>query len=413
MTNSRGTDKTKTDHWRELDVLRAQAACFMIATHLGIDEPAPETSRSVWILVFLGSFAPVLFFFLTGLGYGVQSTAGKRPRGQGYLIKVGILLLADALMWMKPGTYIGDDFLGFIGFSMLILEWIRRRPRGMAIAAILGLLMVVIRFGLGPIFRSPLGSESGATPFGFLIGINSMESFSFPPCPWLSYPLFGYILGRTVALRREVLTSRWTTVLAVLFGFSAVTILSVLALTARGGVLFRYGTMSIGYYLASLAVLAICLAVSLIVCRWRAVKPLIDLICLGGIRSLAIVPLHYLYIDAIHGLHGPVMSPREYLSLTLLGVFVCFVVSAAIPWLGAKLGALGWSSHVRLIIWLAVAVDVGIVWSGMPSVVPESLLRFGGQLALCLLFVLSPRASPHHSGRTGNQTELAEATRSG
>ena len=73
----------------------------------------------MWILVFLGSFAPVLFFFLTGLGYGVQSAAGKRPRGQGYLIKVGILLLADALMWMKPGTYVGNDFLGFIGLSML------------------------------------------------------------------------------------------------------------------------------------------------------------------------------------------------------------------------------------------------------------------------------------------------------
>ena len=161
----------------------------------------------MWDLVFLGSFAPVVFFFLTGLGYGVQSIGRKRPRGQEYLIKVGILLLADALMWMKPGIHVGNDFLGFIGISMLLLEWIRRGKRGPAIAAGLGLLLVVVRFGLGPMFRPPLGSGSASSPLGFLIGIHGMKSFSFPPCPWLSYPLFGYVMGRSVALHREVLTS--------------------------------------------------------------------------------------------------------------------------------------------------------------------------------------------------------------
>ena len=241
-----------------------------------------------------------------------------------------------------------------------------------------------------------------------------MESFSFPPCPWLSYPLFGYVLGRTAALHREVLTSRWTTVLAVLFGFSTVTVMSALALTARGSVLFRYGTMSIGYYLASLAVLAICLAVSLIVCRWRAVKPLIDLVSLGGIRSLAIVPLHYLYIDAIHVLHGPVMSLQEYLALTLLGVFVCFVVSAAIPWLGSKLGALGLELSVSGSSSGWQLRSSGDLWSGVPecrSGIALTIWRATRTLssvrAVSAFFTASQRVGP------AIRLSLAEATRSG
>jgi hypothetical protein len=411
MTSSLGKDGTRPDRWRELDFLRAQAACLMIATHLGVDSPAVEISRSVRTMVFLGSFAPVVFFFLTGLGYGVQSTGTKRPRGQDYLIKVGILLLADAFMWIKPGTYVGNDFLGFIGLSMLLLDWIRRLPRGMSLAAVLGLLLVVVRFALGPLFRSPPGSESASSLPEFLIGISSMESFSFPPCPWLSYPLFGYVLGRTVSLQREVLTSRRSSVLAGLFGLSAVTILGTAALAARGGILFRYGTMSFAYYLASFAVLAICLALSLVVCRRQAIKPLIDLISLGGIRSLTIVPLHYLYIDGVHDVYGPMTSQHDYLAFTILGVLVCFVGSAALPWLGSKLDAWGWSAKVMLVTWLAVAVAVLILWSGVPTVVPESLLRSGGQLALCLLFVLSPRSSSRNSGWAGNQARLAAATR--
>jgi hypothetical protein len=383
----------------------------MIANHLGVNTQALETSRWVETLVFLGSFAPVVFFFLTGLGYGVQSIGRKRPQGQDFLIKVGILLLADALMWMKPGRYVGNDFLGFIGISMLVLEWIRRRPRGLAVAAGLGLLLVVVRFALGPMFRPPLGSVSASSPLGFLIGIDRMEKFGYPPCPWLSYPLFGYVVGRTVAPRRDVLTASLTSVLAALFAFSAVMVMSAVALTDRGAILLRYGTMSFPFYLASLAALAICLALALVVCRWQAVKPLIDLISLSGVRSLAIVPIHYLYINGIHVLYSPVTNLQDYLALTLLGLLISFVSSAAIPWLGSSLGALGWSENVRLVTWVAVAVAVWTVWNGIPSVVPESLLRFGGQLALCLQLVLSPSSSARKSGRSDNQVGLAEVTR--
>src|SRR5206468_3281203 len=116
----------------------------------------------------------------------------KKSKPQEYLTKVGILLLADALMWLEPGKYIGGDFLGFIGISMLLLEFLRRCPSSLEAATGLGLLLILVRFGLGPSVRTSIGPRSSSSPLGFLIGINSMETFSYPVSPWLSYPLFGY-----------------------------------------------------------------------------------------------------------------------------------------------------------------------------------------------------------------------------
>jgi hypothetical protein len=172
--------------------------------------------------------------------------------------------------------------------------------------------------------------------------------------------------------------------------FGSVMLSSALILTARGGVLFRYGTMSIAFYLASLAALAIFLALALVLCRWQAVKPLIDLGSLSGVRSLAVVPLHYLYVNGVEAVHGPVVSFQDYLALGLLGVLICFVSSAAIPWLVSSLIALGWSQSVKLVTWVAVAVALWTLGNDVSTVLPESLLRFGGQLALCLLLALSP-----------------------
>jgi hypothetical protein len=69
---------------------------------------------------------------------------------------------------------------------------------------------------------------------------------------------------------------------------------------------------------------------------------------------------------------------EDYLALTILGVPVCFMGSAAIPWLGSKLGVLGWSSIVWVVTWLAVVFAVWTLWSEVPSIVHETLLRYGG-----------------------------------
>ena len=59
--------------WRELDLMRGLAAALMVLNHVAVGSASGVNSRTAAALAFAGSFAPVVFFFLTGLGTGVQS----------------------------------------------------------------------------------------------------------------------------------------------------------------------------------------------------------------------------------------------------------------------------------------------------------------------------------------------------
>jgi uncharacterized membrane protein len=61
--------------WQELDILRGLAALFMIINHGGYEFLIPDlaTHGISGFIIFISSSAPVLFFFITGVGYGLQS----------------------------------------------------------------------------------------------------------------------------------------------------------------------------------------------------------------------------------------------------------------------------------------------------------------------------------------------------
>ena len=283
--------------WSELDIVRGLAVIFMIANHLGVSTPASENSPTVSFLTFLGSMAPVLFFVVTGLGYGVGSTWKGRKSGDQYLTKLGILYAADAFLWLQPGRLVGNNFLGFIALSGLLLEWIRRSSRSLQVSLALAVLVTLTRFGIGPWVRSHHGFTYDGGWVPFLMGIGGMEGFAYPPCPWLVYPLLGFALGRIAGLNAPRIMARrgaWGLgLLVVAAGFSAIG----MWLVSRGSTPFRWGTMSISFFLITLGVIPAALAVSLFLCRGDAPSTLGRLITLGGVRSLAVVPLHYLYRD--------------------------------------------------------------------------------------------------------------------
>src|SRR5574338_814206 len=102
-------------YWPELDVLRGLAALLMIVNHAGYKILAPnliEDGTFAGNLLFICSFAPVLFFFVTGVGYGIQSIQKKKV-GHWHVIlnKMFILVLADLLMHWSEGRWLGLDFL--------------------------------------------------------------------------------------------------------------------------------------------------------------------------------------------------------------------------------------------------------------------------------------------------------------
>jgi hypothetical protein len=183
---------------------------------------------------------------------------------------------------------------------------------------------------------------------------------------------------------------------SVLLGLALLACLSAgitMTLLARGSVVFRFGTMSAGFFCGSLAAISIALALALAVCRVGSARPLVDLVSLSGVRSLAIVPLHYLYRSLLILVMGPIATLQAYLGMILTGLVACFSASAAIRWLARSLQAAGRSQGGRRLTWSAVAIGAWALWNGSLAAPYESIVRSVCQLGVCLLFVLSPATS--------------------
>ena len=278
-------------HWSELDVLRGLAAVLMVSNHAGVRMPRGEGHGLADALEFAGSLAPVVFFTVTGLGRGVQSAASatRRPWRE-TLQKVLLLLLADAALWLAPGRPIGMDFLGFIGLSTLVVEAIARcaRPQSMALLACAAVLL--LRVVGAPLLRHAVGSG----PWLFGLGDHGLAGFSYPPCPWLAYPLLGFAVGHAAQQHSTRLRSREPRVIAgcALLGVALGAVCVAMAL--HGSLFFRWGTVSVAFTVLSLATVFASLAVAMGCTRQPRVT---RALALPGTSSLVVVPVHYGLIE--------------------------------------------------------------------------------------------------------------------
>jgi hypothetical protein len=319
---------------------------------------------------------------------------------------VGILLAADAFLWMKPGQFIGNDFLGFIGISMLLLEWIRRSSRSLNLALGLTAMTVLSRFIAGPVLRPWLAGYSSWRWLGFLVGANNLAGFSYPPSPWLAYPALGYVLGRLAALRRDLVSTKSRAIVHCLLIVTVTSTALTLALTLLGANLFRYGSVSSGFFLASLAALSLSLLMVTCVCRMDLPGWLVSRCSLSGIRSLAIVPLHYLYRAAALLLIGPIDSFQSYFAFTLIGIVVCFASSAVVPMWTAQLHTRQSVQTAWIVTGFAATIAAWLLWNGIIASPLDWFLRSPIQLAFCILLGLSLSNAPRRSA-----TEPSSAVR--
>jgi uncharacterized membrane protein len=166
----------------QLDVLRGLAIVLMIVNHLGVTVIDPNQARfsAMSALIFLGSFAPVIFFFTTGFGIGVSRRGGTWGGFGSTLLKAGLLILADQFMFWKNGTPWGLDFLGFIGLSSVLVTAVARSKRAVGLCCGLIAALVLIRFGAGP----PLRDHFNLSPLSaWLLGVAPLDNVSYPLTP--------------------------------------------------------------------------------------------------------------------------------------------------------------------------------------------------------------------------------------
>ena len=226
---------------------------MMILNHLGYKTIAPNLVNSglAGSLLFLSSFAPVLFFFVTGVGYGIQSSRKKKTSHWSVILnKFIILVLADLLMHWSEGRWLGLDFLGFIALSSLVMEFIRSSKSPLTYSLVGFVLISLMRYLLGPLIHS-LGNELQAWGIlNWILGTKDAPGISYPLSPWMAYPFVGYIIGvAAMHYRGFIETHRWRVVsgLLVLGGLKSdrrpnpITTWSILLSLGNGGYRFLCG----------------------------------------------------------------------------------------------------------------------------------------------------------------------------
>jgi fucose 4-O-acetylase-like acetyltransferase len=361
----------------ELDLLRGIAALLMVFNHVGYAALNPHASQqgASGAIVFVGSMAPVLFFFATGFGGGLAQRPGS---WRSLLDKVLLLMLADQFLGWTLGRPLGLDFFGFIAVSMVAARLVLATPRPVAVAAAGIVAVLLLRYGLGQTLVPAPGD------YGLLewwLGVTPHNGVSYPACPWLAYPLLGVALG--VLYRRHaghITPSAWVAMAAVTLFCVAVS--AVLA--SRGSSFHRWGSVAAAFFALSVAVL-LCAAAASVVLTRRAPRVAAAL-SLGGVASFAVVPLHYAMVRS--GALGGQGGMAFYLVAAALIAALSFVLSNAFERLAQTLSR--WPRRGLLV---AAAVLV-IAATGVATF---ALARAGssaaaqgaatvGQLALGLLF---------------------------
>jgi len=394
MTQSNADTSSKgrvQGHWKELDVLRGIAAVMMVMNHVGVRFLSPQYTEGGFTgaVLFIGSFAPVMFFFVTGVGAGIQSGQRKTAsRWSNVLNKVGILVLADLLMAWSVGSRWQLDFLSFIGLSILILEFVRN-AKAPVIASAAGLVGVsLLRYCIGPIAHK-FGYDHQIWGLSFLLGTEITPGISYPLAPWLAYPFLGYLAGVAIDRFRTVIEKQRLNVALGLLAAATIPGIIAFYLAFKGAIFFRWGTMSLGFYIISFAAILVCLAISLILSS-HLCPPLIPrLLSLKGISSLAVVPVHYFLIDIGSWLALREIRPAAYYPVAIAILALSFFLAAWMNKAGNAVRQIADQGMIRsglIGVFTASAIlALATSHSSPPTAIVAKTL---GQLALCLLFVL-------------------------
>ncbi|MDJ0662241.1 MAG: heparan-alpha-glucosaminide N-acetyltransferase domain-containing protein [Crocosphaera sp.] len=377
-------------HWYELDILRGLAAILMIVNHVGYAILSPEltTKGMSGLLIFIGSFAPVLFFFITGVGSGIQSRQEPRKNyWSGVLYKVFVLVVADQFFYWNKGSLLGINFLGFIGFSTLVIAWIRRSQHS-AIFAFAGLIIISsLRYLIAPIMQS-FHIDNGLLIW--ILGQPGIQDISYPMSPWLAYPFAGYLIGYT-AVRygsfRDKHPKKSIIIFLILSFFPAALTLILLQI---GSSLHRWGTVAIGFYVISFSIILISLSSSLACVQFFKSQNIKNFISLRGISSLIVVPIHYYLIFLLKSVGLNNLNFIVFTILTIFTIVLSFFISKSISKWSKFIKRTHYQSVVSIVLISLTIVTAMITFVYAP--INPFLSMFGrtcGQVLLSLLFVMS------------------------
>ena len=289
---------------RTLDVFKGLAAVAMVINHSGYVLLTAHEANSGWLglIVFLGSFAPVLFFFAVGYGAGL-GPASRSVDWTSVCKKSAWLFLADQFLFWSGGPSFGLDFFGFIALSMVAIAFIQGQRRSSAICIGLIVFLLLIRYTARAMVEG-LASENG---FWFwFTGVRGQDGWSYPLSPWLIAPLAGFWSARNAPLI-EVYWRKLMTLAIVVIGGILSAVLHV-----RGVTFFRWGSVSAAYFVAAVTAVAIVWVMAGILVRFnfKVEKPL----SLRGASVFLVVPIHYAVLAIFKALELQTLTSSNWIT---------------------------------------------------------------------------------------------------
>ena len=368
----------------ELDVFRGIAAVLMIFNHAGFRFLSPNEMHGTagGVVVFLGAFAPVVFFFATGFGVALSSAGSARPTDTAALLwKASLLVVADQFFFWSFGFTWGLDFFSFIAIATVVVTVVARLRRSALVCAAFILLLVGLRYGLGPAISSNLHQ------FAFLdwvFGTHGVERVSYPLSPWMVYPLLGFLLGRlyeTVSLRLPHPRDQWFRrgLIAVLGLFSI-----SLLLAEFNNSFFRWGTVSVAFFVLSLGVVLTSGLLSMYLAMSH--RRIAGAIALRGVASFAVIPLHYAMLAACTAMLN---LPVGQLAFAALAVVIALISFRASSWFAAVVASTPFASHrqslLPVLLLLLVTLALVTISATGRELVPVALLTLLGQLVVAAI----------------------------
>jgi uncharacterized membrane protein len=368
----------------ELDVLRGLAAVLMIFNHSGFRLLSPDDvfhSASA-VAVFLGSMAPVLFFFATGFGIALSTQNRSRPLDKlGLLWKAFLLVLADQFFLWSRGVAWGIDFFSFIAISTVVVSIVSKLKGSKWICAALVVTLLLTRYVVGESLQPLIRNYEYIV---WLLGVKAIEGISYPLSPWLVYPLLGYILGSFYGPVNPQVSqprNRWIRIGilgAILF------LAASFVMRYEKAVFFRWDSMTLGFFVLSISALCASAVLALVIVMRS--ERLSAWISLRGVTSFTVIPLHYVMLEGLVKFL-PLPQPEWVVVLLTLAVLVASFIAS--NWFAAVASSRWVAAHQQKVFVFALGIVIVCVTLALISfnyeTVPTEMSRLFGQLSIAVL----------------------------
>jgi hypothetical protein len=215
------------------------------------------------------------------------------------------------------------DFLGFIALSTVLVRLVSFTAKPVAISIAIATSSLLMRFVLGAWIRHHSLRIPGLLQF--LLGAEAIKDISYPFSPWITYPLLGFIAGHSLRMRGNLPRIG-------LGGAAVAALLIAAVMRHEHSVFFRWGTMSLAYYVLSLGALGVCLGLARLIARSALVR---RWLALRGPASLAVVPLHYAVVIVLLP-YASRISQDSLLALLVMGLTTGISIACARVYCGLQ-----------------------------------------------------------------------------